>query len=420
MASKEDLLLAVQTATRMLAGSGHIDLLLPRVLGICVQAVGASGGTIYLHDDSNQTLVFRHVLPEEVREKLEFENIPDDFGAAGKVFQTGKTLISEFPPKPGDQLNRIEQQTGVQVRSMITVPLQMQDEAPIGVVQLINKVGGMFEESDITVLDTVAAVATLAILNAKLSEESTRASSLLGMGKVSHDIGNLAASLYANVSVFDFAIEGLDGALKQPTADVTKRLEIVKDVSVDFRTSIDRIVGYSHLISDLSAGRKLRPNKSVQSLAESIENAASYLEPEARKKNVDLEYDIQSDAPDFSHDQLFMFRIVQNLVGNAIKAIHDIESDSNTRQMRVTVAYRFEDDKHILEVSDTGPGMSKETASRILAGTAVSRWAKESGSGWGTKIVLELTASHDGSVFIDSKIGKGSTFRIEFPHTIQT
>ncbi len=81
----------------------------------------------------------------------------------------------------------------------------------------------------------------------------------------------------------------------------------------------------------------------------------------------------------------------------------------------VIVRYRF-DGEHVIEICDTGPGMSKEIAERILSGTARSQWDKGAGSGWGTKIVLELAATHHGAVKIDSEVGHGSTFKVVFPN----
>ncbi|MFQ3678879.1 MAG: ATP-binding protein, partial [Fimbriimonadaceae bacterium] len=117
--------------------------------------------------------------------------------------------------------------------------------------------------------------------------------------------------------------------------------------------------------------------------------------------------------------------IVQNLVGNAIKAVRDtipaeweeqVSEEEEAVFGEVKVTYKFVDGWHILEVADSGPGMPPEVANRILSGTARSQWSKGGGSGWGTKIVLELAATHDGKVSIDSAPGKGSTFRISFPH----
>lgn len=83
---------------------------------------------------------------------------------------------------------------------------------------------------------------------------------------------------------------------------------------------------------------------------------------------------------------------------------------------KVTVRYRFEAGMHLIAIQDSGPGMTPETAERILSGNARSQWDKGSGSGWGIKIVLELAATHDAKVTIDSVLGRGSTFTISVPH----
>lgn len=427
MDTSERLIQAVQMATRKLASSGHFDLLLKDVLAICVDAVGASGGTIYLHDAAEKRLRFQHVLPEEIVDRLPAKDIADDFGMAGRAFQSRETVIAEFEPKPESARSEFEQSTGVDLRSMITVPLMMEDEEPIGVVQLLNKREGCFNAMDQAVLDTVAAVSTMAFLNVRLSEEMTRASTLLGMGKVSHDIGNLAASLYANLSYSDLAMTGLKEQIKGGVNRemVEMYVNTLEGMVGDIRQSVDRIVGYSRLISDLSAGRQLRPEKKLAPMSETIQTSAAYLESDGRKNRVAIKYEIQEDAPPLYHDELYLFRIVQNLVGNAIKAVKEtvpddwqdrIRNDDDAILGEVTVKYFFADQEHVLEISDTGPGMPPAVAERILSGNARSQWDKGGGSGWGTKIVLELAATHQAKVSIDSQIGHGSTFRVVFPH----
>ena len=422
MASHEQLIRAVQLATRKLASSGNPNELLRDVLAISVEAVGASGGTIYLHDAANKRLKFQHVIPEHVADKLPVKDIADDYGMAGEAFQTRKSRIREFEPKP--EPNEFEKATGVVVRNMIAVPLNMEGEPPIGVVQLLNKKEGQFDETDAAVLDTIAAVSTMAILNWQLTEEATRASTLLGMGKVSHDIGNLSASLYSTISFSELASKGLVDYVKEHGGDETLKtyVDMLEGFSDDLKNSVDRIVGYSRLISDLSAGRALRPNKKIGSLADTIENAAAYLETEGRKNHVELVYEIQRDAPPLCHDDLYVFRIVQNLVGNGIKAVRESIPDEWHSKLAegaifgvVTVRYRYEKPYHIVEVQDSGPGMTDEIRRNILSGKARSQWDKGSGSGWGTKIVLELAATHSAEVSIDSEPGKGSCFRVAFP-----
>lgn len=425
MEYRDRLIRAVQTAAHKLSGAEPFDGIMREVLTICVEAVEASGGTLYVHDDASRRLRFRQVLPAETESRLPMHDIPDDYGMAGEAFQTRQIVCRTLPERDRSQWNEFEQALGVPLRSMVAVPLTIEGETPIGVVQLINKVEGGFSENDCAVLDTVASVATMAYRNARLSEEMARASSLLGMGKVSHDIGNLAASMYAHLSLGEMVMQAVDDHVAQKEEDPKLKmyLETLGPTLTDLKEAVDRIVGYSHLISDMSAGRPLRPEMVLAPLAETIHTSAAYLEADGRAAHVALRYDLDDKAPATHHDPLFLFRIVQNLVGNAIKAVKETMPDEPPcRDGRavflgeVSVRYRFEAEGHIIEVHDTGPGMTEETARRILSGNARSMWDKASGSGWGTKIVLELTATHGGRVEIDSAPGEGATFRVVLPH----
>ena len=424
MEYQDRLIRAVQTAAHKLSGAEPFEGIMREVLGICCEAVQASGGTLYVHDDAARRLRFRSILPADLSERLPMQDIADDFGMAGEAFQSRQAVCKEIPERDEAQWNPFERALGVPVRSMVAVPLAIEGEAPIGVVQLINKAGGGFTDNDVSVLDTVAAVATMAYRNARLSEENAKASSLLGMGKVSHDIGNLAASMYAHLSLGQMVVDGLEEHLNTTEADDRTKMymENLVPMFLDLKLSVDRIVGYSHLISDMSAGRPLRPEMVSEPLTETIRTSAAYLEADGRANRVALRYDLE-DGLATRHDPLFLFRIVQNLVGNAIKAVRETIADETmedggegTLLGEVTVRYRFDGECHRIEVQDSGPGMSPATARRILSGNARSMWDKGSGSGWGTKIVLELTATHEGCVEIDSEIGQGATFRVVLPH----
>lgn len=401
----------MQRATRKLVSSGNFNLLMKDVLAICVEAVGATGGTLYIHDALTKRLRFQHVLPATVERKLP-PDIADDYGMAGEAFTTRKTVILQLPEKPGRERTPFELNTGVTVYTMIATPLMMEDELPIGVVQLLNKREGIFTETDGAVLDTIGAVSTMAFMNYRLTEESVRASSLLGMGKVSHDISNLAASLFANLNFGDEAIRRMREHIGNEQEACRMYVDALESTLDDLRTSADGIVGYSRLISDISAGRPLRPNMRIAPMADTIRTAAQYLESEARSDGVEMVYEIDENAPPTLHDELYINRVVQNLVGNALKAVKE---DPNRTDEKVVVRYRFSDDTHVIEVSDTGPGMTPHTIERILSGNARSQWERASGSGWGTKIVLELAAAHDATLSIDSEEGKGSTFRVAIP-----
>ena len=208
MEYRDRLIRAVQMAAHKLSGFEPFDGIMREVLTICMEAVEASGGTLYVHDPAARRLRFRQILPAHLEDRLPMHDIAEDYGMAGEAFGTRQIVCREIPVRVESDWNEFERALGVPVRSMVAVPLTIEGETPIGVVQLINKVDGGFSENDMAVLDTVASVATMAYRNARLSDEMAQASTLLGMGKVSHDIGNLAASMYAQLSLGQMIANG--------------------------------------------------------------------------------------------------------------------------------------------------------------------------------------------------------------------
>ena len=404
-------------------------MVLQEVLGICVEAVGATGGTIYIHEPSTRMLKFQFVIPRDVADDLEMFKIADDFGVAGRVFQTGKSEISNYP-KGGRRKDReMRERTGVAVESMISVPLQIADEAPVGVVQIINKVDGEFTEQDEMVLITVSDVSTLAILHSRLMEQSAQVASLQGMGRVAHDLANKAGVLMTFLPDFERNLAGLRECLEKAGVKgeaclYLDRLEgSYRDVWYPYT---ERVYRYARLVNDLAAGKKLEPKKKKQSFAAVVKLAVQYLESQGRKSHVALEFDLQEGAPQFKFDDLYVIRIAENLAGNAIKAVAETipddwlaehADDLDAQYGKVIVRYRYRKGHHVLEFEDKGPGMSAETIRMILKGEAKSQWGKASGSGLGTKVVLDLAATHDAKVSIKSKLGKGTTFIVDFPET---
>ncbi len=417
-------------ATQKLITPGDTKLVLREVLSICVEAVGAMGGTIYIHDASTKTLRFLHVLPEEVERKLERLDVPDDYGVAGKVFQEGAIEISHYGTE-GDPLRRaIVRRTGVTVNTMITLPLQIKGMTPIGVVQLVNKRDGEFDENDATVLETISDVATLTILNSRLLEQQTRVASLEGMGRAAHDLANKAGVLMTFLPDFERNLKGLRQSLEESgvRGEACLYLDLLHSTFADvFAPYSERVFRYARLINDLAAGKALTPKKKVQNFAVVVEDAVQYLEPTARANYVRIVYDLKRDAPEFAFDDLYVIRIVENVVGNGIKAVREMVTDEWLARHAgeedpvfgsVTVRHRFVEGHHILDVTDDGAGMSPATIRQILTGAAKSNWEVNTGSGLGTKVIVELAAAHGAKLSVRSKLGQGSTFELDFPSEV--
>ncbi len=427
MADVRRLLAAVHLATNKMASTADTKAVLREVLSICVEAVGASGGTIYLHDPAQKTLRFLHVLPEEVERKLERLDLPDDYGVAGEVFTSGKSIISDYGDAGDPHRRAISRRTGVVVQSMVTVPLQIEGMTPIGIVQLINKREGVFDDDDVVVLETISDVATLTILNSRMAERNVRVASLEGMGRAAHDMANKAGVLVTFLPDFERNLNGLKAKLNngQLDAETMFYLDMLEGTYKDvFAPYSERVYRYSKLVNDLAAGKALVPKKKRNNFAQVVQEAAEYMESQAGRNFVRLEYDLQPDAPEFEFDDLYVIRIVENLVGNGIKAVRETvtddwirthASDPDATYGRVVLKYRYAGGSHVLQITDDGPGMSPATIRQVLGGSAKSSWEQNTGSGLGTKVVVDLAHSHGAKLSVRSRLGEGATFEIEFP-----
>ncbi len=136
-----------------------LDELLDRMVRRIALALEADRGTIYLVDGGTGEVFSRAAeLPEieEIRLKL-------GQGIAGHVAQSGQvvnvpTTNSEVRFFPG-----VDKKTGYQTRSILAVPMRDRQGQIIGVVQLLNKQGGVFPQEDETLLSELSEQAALVV-----------------------------------------------------------------------------------------------------------------------------------------------------------------------------------------------------------------------------------------------------------------
>ncbi len=410
----------VHAVTERLATVDDVNAALKQVLQICAKAVQAQGGTIYLHNPVRRQLDFVHVVPEDVAPTLSRLHLPDDLGVAGRVFQKGQYEISTFAATDA-RTRKFAAQTGIQVRSMVTMPLMVQGLAPIGVIQLVNKEEEDFNEEDVALIDIVSDVVAMAVINQRLLEQRARVAGLEGMGRAAHDLANKAGVLMTFLPDFQRSLDGLRGVLKLQgvRGEAQVYLDMLEGTFKDiFSPYSERVYRYARLVNDLASGKKLTPKMREQSFGHVVQEAVDFMLPQSRKMGIELETEIDFQAPEFAFDDLFVIRIVENLVGNALKAVADTAPPdwlaSDEPKGKVLVRTSWEEGVHSLVVSDTGPGLSPGQIRGILLGQARSEWMQSSGSGLGTKVVLEMAEAHDAKLSIDSRLGEGAVFRIDF------
>jgi two-component system nitrogen regulation sensor histidine kinase NtrY len=108
--------------------------------------------------------------------------------------------------------------------------------------------------------------------------------------------------------------------------------------------------------------------------------------------------------PEIQADPEQIQRALQNLVLNAMDAMPGGGAlRIQTRQYNNTV---------ILEIADTGQGLTKEECDRLFTPYYTT---KRHGTGLGLAIVQSVVSDHGGTISVESQPGRGATFRIELP-----
>ncbi|MDA1091159.1 MAG: PAS domain S-box protein [Proteobacteria bacterium] len=223
-------------------------------------------------------------------------------------------------------------------------------------------------------------------------------------------------------------------------------------IAHDFNNILTPIIGYSHMAlsgvpkdsqaySDLE--RVVKGADRAKELVNQILTFSRQGEPEiypthldvivkealkliegSSAANVQIKLQVDSDCPPVMGDQSQLHQVVMNLCTNALNAmekaggvleviLETFDVDSKFTKHR-TGASRGKYVK--LRIRDTGEGMDAETLERIFEPFFTTRGVGE-GTGMGLATVHGIISSHGGDIFVDSEVGKGTTFDIYFPQT---
>ncbi|CAL6310546.1 unnamed protein product [Bathycoccus prasinos] len=102
--------------------------------------------------------------------------------------------------------------------------------------------------------------------------------------------------------------------------------------------------------------------------------------------------------------------IFRNLISNALKF--------TPNEGRITFSSKIKEANLLIEVSDTGVGMSELAISKLFKDTehiSTSGTNLEKGTGLGLRLAKEMIVKNNGKIFVKSKINKGSQFIVELP-----
>jgi two-component system phosphate regulon sensor histidine kinase PhoR len=218
------------------------------------------------------------------------------------------------------------------------------------------------------------------------------------VSNVSHELRTPLASIKAYVEML------IDG---EADDEKTKRefYEVIQNEANRLGRLIDNILNISRIESGL-----VKVNKQPQSLMVIMKEAVEVITPQATLKQIKIEEKLTPVFYQTMADKDMLYQSVLNLLSNAIK--YTPEGGTVTVQTEVNEQKK----KVIGRISDTGVGIPPKDLpfvfDKFYRAEANNRMAK--GTGLGLSLVKHIIETvHQGKIFVESQVGKGSCFGFE-------
>jgi two-component system phosphate regulon sensor histidine kinase PhoR len=127
------------------------------------------------------------------------------------------------------------------------------------------------------------------------------------------------------------------------------------------------------------------------------------------RKDISIETSLKEPFAPINGNEVTLVEALVNIIGNAVKY--------TPMGGHIIVTAREEDEKILVEIKDDGVGISAEDLPHVFDDFYVGTTKPEGErrSGVGLAITKRIIDAHDGSISVDSELGKGSTFVILLP-----
>jgi len=165
-------------------------------------------------------------------------------------------------------------------------------------------------------------------------------------------------------------------------------------------------------LSKIEAGQ-LKLSLSEYSMEELVQTVSTSVEALAAEKNLELNVKVSTDLTIGKGDEQRIAQVLLNLLANAIKF---------TQEGEVRLEVVVSNETFLVSVSDTGIGLSQSDQKRIFKEfhqVDSSSTREKGGTGLGLSIAKRIVEMHGGRIWVESVLGKGSTFWFTLPVRVE-
>lgn len=348
-------------------------------------------------------------LPREYTGAIDNEPIGPCAGSCGTAAFLGKPVVVEDVSR--DPLWKNYSQTALKsgLFACASLPIMGREGDPVlGTFAIYHSDPGPFEDEELELLRDMKDLAFIAIVSEKRQRAIERLQreesvSLVASG-VAHDFNNLLTIITGNLELIESELSENSGVASH-VADASEAVLRARDLT--------------HQLLTLSGKSSLLPGPiSLNEVVSSMTRLLSVSIP----KNINLNLVLDAELPPISADLGKLHQVVLNLVTNAAESIGSERGEILITTRQVTIepgrirggfSRILERGKYlVLEVADSGPGLSSGIDARIFEPFFTT---KESGKGLGLSVVSGVMRAHQGGIEVATRLGGGARFVLYFP-----
>jgi signal transduction histidine kinase len=376
--------------SRTLASTLELGKLLRKIIEAAKELTDAEAASIMLFDPSSGELRFEAATNMEEGSVMQGIVIPVEGSIAGWIVTHSEPLVVPDTSRDPRWSQKVDQQTAFVTRSILGVPLVTRDKS-IGALEALNKRDGTFTHDDVTTLQTLAAQAAVAIINARLFQQSDQISEMV------HELRTPLNSLTASSHL-----------LLRPELPEAKRVELVKTLQKETQRLSQMTTDFLDL-AKLESGR-MRFAREIFDARELIDECVDVVRQQAAARGITVQAHSAPAPQTLDSDRSKVKQVLLNLLTNAIK--YNRENGGI-----IVTTWVTSDGYYSISVADTGKGIPPDAMAHMFEKfyRVPDSESTATGTGLGLPIAKRIVEALGGEMGVKSTAGVGSTFYFTLP-----